>query len=103
MSGSIEHRVRDRVGGPGRRARLVCGCDPIATTPRACDEPDVMLLGAYDGAIPRTLDGVVALEQRIGATLPIVQVYTAPGAIEPDQQFPLQLVTAINGSGRSRW
>ncbi len=57
-----------------------------------------MLLGAYDSGIPRTLDGVVALEERIGAALPIIQAYGAWGD-RVEQQFPLQLVTAVSGLG----
>ena len=97
MTGSIEHRVRDRVEGPGRRARLVWAA-PYRDDAARLRRPDVMLLGAYDGAIPRTLDGIVALEQRIDAPLPIVQAYGAWGD-RADQQFPLQLLTAINGLG----
>jgi hypothetical protein len=97
LTGSVEHRVRERIEGPGRRARLASFApyrDEIARLRR----PDVVLLGAYDGGIPRTLDGVVALEERIGAPLPIIQGYGAWGD-RADQQFPLQLVTAIAGLG----
>ena len=78
MTGSIEHRVRDRVAGPGRRARLAWAA-PYRDRIDGLRRPDVMLLGAYDGEIPRVLDGVVALEQRLDAPLPIIQAYTAWG------------------------
>jgi len=97
MTGSIEHRVRERVEGPGRRARLQWAA-PYRDDAARLRKPEVVLLGAYDGDIPRTLDGVVALEQRIDAPLPIIQAYAAWGD-RTDQQFPLQLVTAINGLG----
>ena len=97
MTGSIEHRVRDQVAGPGRRARLAWAA-PYRDRIDGLRRPDVMLLGAYDGEIPRMLDGVVALEQRLDAPLPIIQAYTAWGD-RADQQFPLQLVTAIEGLG----
>jgi len=97
MTGSIEHRVRERVEGPGRRARLEWVA-PYRDDAARLRKPEVVLLGAYDGDIPRTLDGVVALEQRIDAPLPIIQAYAAWGD-RTDQQFPLQLLTAINGLG----
>ena len=97
MTGSLEHRVRERVKGPGRRARLAWAA-PYRNDVGRLRRPDVMLLGAYDGEIPRTLDGVVALEQRVDAPLPIIQTYAAWGD-RADQQFPLQLLTAIEGLG----
>ena len=56
------------------------------------------MFGAYDGDLPRTLDGLFALEQRIGVTLPLVQIYTAWGDA-PEQQFPLAVASAIMGYG----
>ena len=97
LTGSVEHRVRDRLEGPGRRAQLERFA-AYRDDANRLRQPDVVLLGAYDGAIPRTLDGVVELEQRIGAPLPIIQAYTAWGD-RVEQQFPLQLVTAITGLG----
>lgn len=97
MTGSIEHRVRDRLEGPGRRS-LLAWAAPYRDDPARLRRPDTVLLGAYDGAIPKTLDGVVSLEQKIGAPLPIIQAYAAWGD-RADQQFPLQIVTAINGLG----
>jgi len=97
LTGSVEHRVRDRLEGPGRRTRLAWAT-PYRDGAERLRRPDVVLLGAYDGAIPRTLDGVVALEDRIGAPLPIVQAYAAWGD-RPEQQFPVQLLTAIAGLG----
>ena len=97
VTGSVEHRVRDRLKGPGRRARLgrfAAYRDDVSRL----RNPDVILLGAFDGGIPRTLDGVVDLEQRIGAPLPIIQAYGAWGD-RVEQQFPLELVTAISGLG----
>ena len=51
MTGSIEHRVRDRVEGPGRRAKLAWAA-PYRDDAARLRRPDVMLLGAYDGAAP---------------------------------------------------
>ena len=97
VTGTVEHRVRDRLGGPGRRARLAWVA-PYRDDANRLRRPDVVLLGAYDGAIPRTLDGVVALEEHIAAPLPIIQAYSAWGD-RADQQFPLQLLTAVAGLG----
>jgi hypothetical protein len=97
LTGTLEHRARERLEGPGRRSRLATFASYRDDVQRL-RRPDIVLLGAYDGGIPRTLDGVVALEERIGAPLPIIQAYGAWGD-RVDQQFPLQLVTAISGLG----
>jgi hypothetical protein len=57
-----------------------------------------MLLGAYDGGIPATLEGIESLEQSLGTTLPLIQIYTAWGD-KPDQQFPQILARAITDMG----
>jgi hypothetical protein len=44
--------------------------------------------------IPATLDGLSPFEGAIGRAVPLVQLYAAWGD-RPDQQFPLQLTTAI--------
>ena len=97
LTGSVEHRIRDRIEGPGRRARLERFA-AYRDDANRLRRPDTVLLGAYDGGIPRTLDGIVALEERIGVPLPIIQAYGAWGD-RVEQQFPLQLVTAISGIG----
>jgi hypothetical protein len=96
-TGVLEHRVRDRLGGPPRRSSLAW-LEPYRTFPDRLRTPDVVLLGAFDGGAPRTLDGVLALETRLGAPLALMQVYTAWGD-KPDQQFPLRMLTAIEGLG----
>lgn len=93
----VEHRLRARVAGPGRAARLAWFDAYREDTARLRD-PDVVLLGAYDGDAPRTFDGVLRLEQAIGATLPLIQVYSAWGD-KAEQQFPLALATAIHDLG----
>jgi hypothetical protein len=62
--------------------------------PGALLTPRGLLLGAYDGGIPSTLQGVLDLEQTLGLTFPLIQVYTAWGDA-PEQQFPQRLVQAI--------
>jgi hypothetical protein len=94
---SIEHRLRSRVVGEGRESALRW-LEPYRSDPARLRRPERVLLGAYDGALPGTLDGVIALEQRLATTLPLVQIYTAWGD-KPDQQFPLRLVTAITDIG----
>jgi hypothetical protein len=57
-----------------------------------------VLLGAYDGGEPATLEGIDRLEQRIGVTLPLIQLYTAWGDT-PDEQFPGRVAAAIRDFG----
>jgi hypothetical protein len=96
-TGSVEHRVRDRLGGPPRRETLRW-LEPYRASADRLRRPDIVLLGAYDSGAPRTLDGILALESRLGVALPIVQVYSAWGD-RADQQFPVELLTAISGLG----
>jgi hypothetical protein len=96
-TGGIEHRLRDRLGGPPRRSTLAW-LDPYRTSVDRLRKPDITLLGAFDGGAPRTLDGVLALEARLRAPLALMQVYGAWGD-KPDQQFPLGVLTAIEGLG----
>jgi hypothetical protein len=96
-TGAVEHRLRDRLGGPPRRETLRW-LEPYRTSVVQLRKPDVVLLGAYDGGVPRTLDGVLALEARIGTPLPLMQVYGAWGD-KPEQQFPIGVLSAIEGLG----
>ena len=96
-TGSVEHRIRDRLGGPPRRETLGW-LEPYRTSAERLRRPDLTLLGAYDDGIPRTLDGVLSLETRLGAPLSLVQVYGAWGD-KPEQQFPIGVLTAIAGLG----
>jgi len=94
---SLEGLVRRHFGRPGRSAALTW-LAPYRRDVLRLRRPDVVLLGAFDGAIPATLDGIIRLEHAIGTTLPLVQVYSAWGD-KPDQHFPLVLVTAIADLG----
>ena len=94
---SIEHRLRSRVQGGGRISRLDWFA-PYRDHPERLRKPDVVLLGAYDSGIPRTLDGVIGLERRIGTTFPLMQIYSAWGD-KADEQFPLAVITAISNMG----
>jgi len=95
--GSFEHAVRERVAGGGRRAQL-SWFEPYRQDAQRLRKPDDLLLGAYDSGLPATLNGVVNLEQSLGVTLPLVQIYAAWGD-KPDQRFPLQLLTSIWNMG----
>ncbi len=92
--GSIEHGIRERFGGGLGRSGELAWFRPYRADADRLRQPDVVLLGAYDSALPDTLEGVVELERTIGTTLPLVQLYTAWGD-KPEQQFPLRLATAI--------
>jgi hypothetical protein len=96
-TGAVEHRIRDRLGAPPRRETLRW-LEPYRASADLLRKPDIVLLGAYDSGIPRTLDGVLALETSLHAPLPLIQVYSAWGD-KPDQQFPVGLLTAITGLG----
>jgi hypothetical protein len=91
--GAIEHAIRRRIIGSGRS-------DALAWFERSRDSvaylksPTRILFGAYDGAIPQTLDGVVNLERSFGTTFPLIHFYAAWGD-KPEEQFPLQVTTAI--------
>jgi glycosyl hydrolase family 26 len=97
VGGSLEHRLSRLFSGPGRSANL-SWFQQYRTNPEQLRKPDVVLLGAFDGWIPRSLDGAVKFEQQIGTTLPLIQLYTAWGD-KPDQQFPVQIATAISDMG----
>src|SRR5713226_6581529 len=92
--GSIEHYIRQTLkGGLGRSSELAW-FRPYQTGADRLRRADAVLLGAYDSALPETLEGVVEFERTIGTTLPLVQLYTAWGD-KPERRFPLQLATAI--------
>ena len=88
--GSMENRIRQRVRGPGRAAQLKW----LDRSPAALRGPADFLLGAYDGHLPASFNGVVALEETIGKPLAIIQLYTAWGD-KPEHQFPLVMANAV--------
>ena len=94
---SVEHRVRERLTGRGR-ARALAWFDEYRQHAAKLDDPDVMLLGAYDDGLPASLGGLVTLERRLGTTFPLAQVYTAWGD-RPEHQFPLRIATSIWNMG----
>jgi hypothetical protein len=84
-----ESFVRRRIRGPERNLSWFDRSDI-----RKLRKPDRILLGAYDGRLPASLDGVLGLEKKLGVQLPLIQIYSAWGD-KPDQQFPLITVSAI--------
>jgi hypothetical protein len=60
--------------------------------------PDTLLLGAYDDGLPSSLEGVLALEEMLGARFALVPVYTAWGDL-PEHAFPRRLAEAIHELG----
>ena len=87
---SIEHRVRQRIRGPGRAASLRW----FDRSSAHLRNPTQILLGAYDGHLPGSFDGIVELESEVGKPLPIIQLYAAWGD-KPEHNFPLVVANAI--------
>lgn len=91
--GEMEGRLVRQVRGSGRAGDLTW-FERRRTDLAWLKNPDVVLLGAFDGGLPHSLEGVLQLERAVEAPLPLVQIYTAWGD-KPEQQFPLGLVEAI--------
>jgi hypothetical protein len=89
----LAHRVR----GPGRAGRLAW-LEPYRDDPARLRAPDLILLGAYEESIPGSLEGVLALEDALGQTFPLVHLYGAWGD-RPEQQFPARFVEAVRSIG----
>lgn len=94
---SLEHGAREWLRGPRRRANLVW-FERYRDDPASLRRPNHVLLGAYDGGLPGTLEGFAEVEEALNLTLPLVQVYVAWGD-GPDQRFPLPLLTTIWNMG----
>lgn len=92
-----ESLLSRRVRGPGRAADLAW-LGALRTDADSLRRTDTLLIGAYDGGLPGTLEGVVELERALGLRFPLVQLYTAWGD-EPDQAFPRRVVEAIAALG----
>lgn len=92
-----EARLARRLRGPGR-AESLQWLAPMRTSADSLRQPGEVLLGAYTDGIPSSLDGVLLLEDSLGAPLAVIQAYTAWGD-RPDQQFPRRIVEAIRDLG----
>jgi hypothetical protein len=89
----MESRVVRQVRGSGRASEL-SWFQSKRENAAWLRNPDVVLLGAFDGSLPGSLEGVVQLEQAVSTTLPLVQVYGAWGD-KPEQRFPRRIADAI--------
>ncbi|WP_437933535.1 glycoside hydrolase family 26 protein [Sorangium sp. So ce341] len=81
--------------GPERDARLARLSAELAS--RALDDlraPARLLYGAHDGGLPRDVSGYLALEEAVGQTLLLTQIYAAWGD-GADQAFPSRAARAI--------
>lgn len=94
---SLEFSIRQRASAPGRRSKLRW-FDQHRSELSWLRAPDRLLLGAYSNEGAETLLGVRQLEQAIGTTLPLVQIYTAWGD-RPEHQFPERMATTIWNMG----
>jgi hypothetical protein len=61
-------------------------------------DPDRILLGAFDNQMRQSLESIVALEDSLASTFPLIQLYTAWGD-KPDQEFPVRMVEGIFQAG----
>ncbi|MDX1623128.1 MAG: glycosyl hydrolase [Gemmatimonadota bacterium] len=93
----LESAVVDAVRGPGRSAELEWFA-PYRTDATALVGTDTILLGAYHGEIPGTLEGVLELEAALGVTLPLIHGYFAWGD-GAEHAFPETFVEAVADLG----
>lgn len=94
---SLEHTARERLTGASRSRDLAWFAEYRLQVDKL-RRPQVILLGAYDGALPGTLEGVVELERSLETVFPLVQVYTAWGD-RPEHAFPVRVATGIWNMG----
>ncbi|MEX1139879.1 MAG: glycosyl hydrolase [Bacteroidota bacterium] len=88
-----ENAVTDYFRGPGRASRLEW-FGPHRKNIDSLRHPPRVLLGAYDGGLPESLDGISGLESTLETTFPLIHLYSAWGD-RPDQQFPARVLSAI--------
>lgn len=93
----FESRLVRGFRGPGRSAELAW-LGPLRSHPDSLRRPDTLLLGAYEDGIPTSLEDLVALEEALDVTFPLIQAYAAWGD-EAGQKFPERIVEAIDGLG----
>lgn len=93
----IEHRLRERLTGPGRRRHLAWFESSRADRSQLVN-PSGILLGAYADGLPESLDRVIHLERELGTTFPLVQLYIAWGD-RTEHAFPRRIATTIWNMG----
>jgi hypothetical protein len=94
---SAEARLVQRIRGPGR-TREMAFIEAQRTHADSLRHPSRFLLGAFDSALPASLEGVFEFEELLGERLPLIQVYTAWGD-RPYQRFPARIMQAISELG----
>lgn len=94
---NLEIRLVRSLRGPGRAAELGW-LEPLREHPDSLRRPDSLLLGAYDGAIPASLEELIVLEQAMGVRFALIQMYTAWGDA-PEHAFPERIVEAVRDLG----
>lgn len=94
---TAEHGLVELFRGPGRSARLAW-LETYREDPRRLNDPDRILLGAYDELVPGSLEGVVGLEDSLGVTFPLVHSYVAWGDL-PRERFPHDWLRAVRRAG----
>ena len=93
----LETGVVRRMRGPGRRERLAWLGDARENA-GVLRAPDTLLIGAYHEELPRSLEGVLALETQLATQFALIQVYTAWGD-RPEQRFPQRIAEVIHELG----
>jgi len=92
--GSMEFGIRQHfLGQPARAGSLKWFAMDRQDVARL-RHPDAVLLGAFDSGLPTSFSGVSNLEERLGRTMPLIQIYSAWGD-KPDERFPVRLAQAI--------
>ena len=61
--------------------------------------PDRMLFGAYDGALPDSFAGIDGLESQLHYNFPLVSIYQAWGDRPDEAHFPLRAIETIDRLG----
>ena len=70
----------------------------MSSSPAELRRPGCMLLGAYDNQTKDSFESIIALEDSLKTTFPLVHIFTAWGN-KPGEEFPKLQVKAILGMG----
>jgi len=90
---SLESRIIGIFRGPERPRRLRW-FESFRTNRASLLQPPAIFLGAYDGNLPNSLEGLVSLERSLGLTFPLIHFYVAWGD-KPEEMFPTKLAGII--------
>lgn len=83
---------------PKDRSEVLRPLAPILGSIEALRNPPRLMLGAYDGGLPKTFDGLSRLEAALDVRFSLISVYTAWGD-RAEQRFPARLVGTIDRMG----